>query len=179
MQQARYFCSGSVSPSDYHHYGLAAPIYTHFTSPIRRYSDQMVHRLLAAVIRWEAVAADSRDRTLKRPPLWQVPQLASRALAALGSSATPPPPPPGERQAHCAPNQCLGCASEPSAEPPIPLALPPPRLDATAMGELVDNLNLRHTMAQHAGRASVGLHTLIFFKNRDEEEDAYVIKVRG
>ena len=94
MQQARYFCSGSVSPSDYHHYGLAAPIYTHFTSPIRRYSDQMVHRLLAAVIRWEAVAADSRDRTLKRPPLWQVPQLASRALAALGSSATPPPPPP-------------------------------------------------------------------------------------
>jgi len=23
----------------------------------------------------------------------------------------------------------------------------------------------------------VGLHTLIFFKNRDEEEDAYVIKV--
>ena len=50
-------------------------------------------------------------------------------------------------------------------------------LDATAMGELVDNLNLRHTMAQHAGRASVGLHTLIFFKHRDEEEDAYVIKV--
>ncbi len=42
----------------------------------------------------------------------------------------------------------------------------------------MDNLNLRHTMAQHAGRASVGLHTLIFFRGRDEEEDAYVIKVR-
>ena len=48
--QARYFCSGTLSPQDYHHYGLAAPIYTHFTSPIRRYSDQVVHRLLAAVI---------------------------------------------------------------------------------------------------------------------------------
>ena len=40
MQQARYFCSGAVTPSEYLHYGLAAPIYTHFTSPIRRYADQ-------------------------------------------------------------------------------------------------------------------------------------------
>ncbi|KAL1520405.1 hypothetical protein AB1Y20_021991 [Prymnesium parvum] len=113
MQQARYFCSGSVVPEEYLHYGLAAPIYTHFTSPIRRraqYADQVVHRLLAAIIGWEPVN--------------------------------------------------------------------PETLDPAAVNDLVENLNTRHTMAQHAGRASVALFTLLFFKEREVTEDAYVIQVR-
>ena len=36
MTQAVYFASGDLAPPEYHHYGLAAPLYTHFTSPIRR-----------------------------------------------------------------------------------------------------------------------------------------------
>lgn len=36
MMQAVYFISGMHQPSEYFHYGLACPIYTHFTSPIRR-----------------------------------------------------------------------------------------------------------------------------------------------
>ncbi|KAI8868688.1 exosome complex exonuclease RRP44-like protein [Ramicandelaber brevisporus] len=52
--QAQYFCSGLVSREDFLHYGLAADIYTHFTSPIRRYADVVVHRLLAATITMEA-----------------------------------------------------------------------------------------------------------------------------
>jgi ribonuclease R len=40
MQEARY------SVENIGHFGLAASFYTHFTSPIRRYPDLMVHRLL-------------------------------------------------------------------------------------------------------------------------------------
>lgn len=50
MMPAQYFCSGEHAQEEWHHYGLAAPIYTHFTSPIRRYADVCVHRLLGAAI---------------------------------------------------------------------------------------------------------------------------------
>ena len=45
MQQARY------SPDNVGHFGLAATDYTHFTSPIRRYPDLLVHRALESLLK--------------------------------------------------------------------------------------------------------------------------------
>lgn len=50
MQLAKYFCTGSVDIDDWRHYALNVHKYTHFTSPIRRYADLIVHRLLDAAI---------------------------------------------------------------------------------------------------------------------------------
>ena len=108
MLQAVYFCSGLES--DFRHYGLAAPIYTHFTSPIRRYSDIMVHRLLAASIGADMTFADL--------------------------------------------------------------------LNKQAIQKVCTNLNFRHRMAQYAQRASVGLHTQLFFRGKSVDEQGYVIFVR-
>lgn len=57
MQLAAYFCTGDSkhTNSDWGHYALGFPFYTHFTSPLRRYPDIVVHRLLAAVLEAEGV----------------------------------------------------------------------------------------------------------------------------
>ncbi|KAF5753110.1 putative mitotic control protein dis3 [Tripterygium wilfordii] len=111
MTQAVYFCSGDLSPPEFHHYGLASPLYTHFTSPIRRYADVIVHRLLAASLEIN-----------KLPQIFQ---------------------------------------------------------DRTQLTSIAENLNYRHRNAQMASRASVELHTLIYFRKRPTDEEARIVKIRS
>lgn len=60
MKLANYFCSGALSnEKQYFHYALSVPLYTHFTSPIRRYPDILVHRLLTSALNDASLPVDS------------------------------------------------------------------------------------------------------------------------
>lgn len=61
MSEAQYVCTGQAgAESGLSHYGLGLQKYTHFTSPIRRYADIVVHKQLLAAVSSENLGQPSR-----------------------------------------------------------------------------------------------------------------------
>lgn len=76
MQQARY------AAESLGHFGLAARYYTHFTSPIRRYPDLMVHRLLHESLQTGGISPARQERLRGL-----LPEIASHASTNERSAA--------------------------------------------------------------------------------------------
>jgi ribonuclease R len=74
----RSLAQAVYQPDNVGHFGLALPDYTHFTSPIRRYPDLLVHRALRAGLGL-APRASSADRAALEPVGAELSRLEKRA----------------------------------------------------------------------------------------------------
>lgn len=61
MPRAKYYVAGKQEADSYAHYYFNLPLYTHFTSPLKRYADLIVHRQAKTVIRGARESSQDLD----------------------------------------------------------------------------------------------------------------------
>jgi ribonuclease R len=82
MSTLRSMTQAYYSPENFGHFGLALTQYAHFTSPIRRYSDLVVHRALIAAHGWGSDGLKSEEIERLEETAKHISETERRSMAA-------------------------------------------------------------------------------------------------
>src|SRR5438552_12625627 len=160
LKQARY------SEENLGHFALAAPTYTHFTSPIRRYPDLIIHRILKDVLR------DSPEGWDGELPLGRFPLATNREGRAASDrrkktgpeAAMAPPSPWSKRRDHAAHRESL----EPAGGP----------ISLEELHDIAEESSMAERRADEAERALMEWKKVKFMQDRvGEDFDGLIVSV--